>query len=57
MRLPHTDTVPLVAGSSPCRMRSSVVLPQPLGPITETNSPAVLVALGQSTPGRRFWKD
>src|SRR5215467_4056457 len=39
-RLPATATVPLVIGSSPCSMRSKVVLPQPLGPMMETNSPA-----------------
>src|SRR4051812_30437398 len=36
---PSIEIVPRVAGSSPCKMRNSVVLPQPLGPITETNSP------------------
>ena len=31
--------VPAVAGSSPWTMRSNVVLPQPLGPMMEMNSP------------------
>src|SRR5258706_265125 len=40
MRRPDTTTVPRVALSRPWRMRKSVVLPQPLGPMIETNSPA-----------------
>ena len=35
-----TVTVPSVAGLSPATMRSKVDLPQPLGPTSETNSPA-----------------
>ena len=37
---PATVTVPSVAGRSPATMRSRVDLPQPLGPTSETNSPA-----------------
>ncbi len=37
---PATVTVPIVAGLRPATMRSSVDLPQPLGPTSETNSPA-----------------
>src|SRR5690554_870369 len=38
--LPATSTSPEVFSRSPATMRSAVVLPQPLGPIIETNSPA-----------------
>src|SRR5207249_1300372 len=37
--LPSSRIVPEVAGSSPATMRRNVVLPQPLGPTTERNSP------------------
>src|ERR1700687_2119300 len=40
MILPPTRMVPLVARSSPESSISSVLLPQPLGPMTETNSPS-----------------
>src|SRR5687768_2490174 len=36
--LPSWKISPLVASSRPARMRSSVVLPQPLGPTSVTNS-------------------
>src|SRR4030095_8257209 len=36
---PATVTVPTVAGLRPATMRSSVDLPQPLGPTSELNSP------------------
>src|SRR5580704_13328022 len=38
--LPAMVALPPVGASSPARMRSSVVLPQPLGPTTEMNSPS-----------------
>src|SRR6266508_2295097 len=44
---PSSRTVPLVAGSSPATMRRMVVLPQPLGPRSTTNS---LSATSRSTP-------
>src|SRR5262249_33721914 len=37
---PSSVTRPRVAGSRPPTIRSSVVLPQPLGPRRQTNSPA-----------------
>jgi hypothetical protein len=37
---PATATVPRVAGRRPATIRSKVDLPQPLGPTSETNSPA-----------------
>src|SRR5580692_4643484 len=36
---PSSNTSPAVACSSPATMRRKVVLPQPLGPTTEMNSP------------------
>ena len=41
-----TATVPLVAWLSPEAMRSSVLLPQPDGPTTVTNSPGADVERG-----------
>src|SRR5690349_21669543 len=38
-------TSPDVAGSSPATMRRNVVLPQPLGPTSEMNSPGATVRL------------
>ena len=40
---PPTVTAPLVGFSRPAMIRSSVLLPQPLGPSNETNSPASTV--------------
>ena len=37
---PNTRTLPVLGGSSPAATLSSVLLPQPVGPTTETNSPA-----------------
>jgi hypothetical protein len=44
-RRPPSSTVPRLARSSPARMRSSVLLPQPLGPTTVTNSPRATLKL------------
>ena len=41
---PATVIVPRVAGRSPATMRSRVDFPQPLGPTSETNSPAPIDA-------------
>lgn len=40
---PSMDIVPVVGRSKPAIRRSSVVLPQPLGPTTETNSPGPML--------------
>jgi len=37
-RVPNTSTVPLLGASSPAATLSSVLLPQPVGPISETTS-------------------
>src|SRR5262249_30389328 len=42
---PSSSTAPDVAGSSPATMRSSVVLPQPLGPTSEMNAPDLISTL------------
>jgi hypothetical protein len=42
MSLPFTVTEPLSAVSKPARMRSAVVLPQPDGPSSATNSPGAI---------------
>ena len=47
--LPSTDTVPEVASSSPARMRSAVVLPQPDGPSSATNSPGSMRRVSPSS--------
>ena len=44
--LPLTSTVPAVGTSSPPIMLSSVLLPQPLGPIRQSSSPRSDVELG-----------
>ena len=49
--VPPTDTVPAVGTSRPPSRLSSVVLPEPLGPMKATNSPA---ATSRSSP-RRTW--
>ena len=41
-RLADTSTLPQLGGSSPATIRSNVVLPQPLGPTMETNSPGAI---------------
>jgi len=41
--VPPTSTVPAVGRSKPARMRSSVLLPQPLAPTTATNSPEAML--------------
>ena len=46
---PSTRTVPLVADVNPAIIFNMVVLPQPLGPSTETNSPGSIRKL---TPAR-----
>ena len=38
--LPRTQTLPAEGDSSPAASESTVVLPQPEGPITATNSPS-----------------
>ena len=42
---PLTETVPEVGVSSPARIRSTVDLPQPEGPISETKAPAGIFRL------------
>ena len=44
-RGPPTEMVPVRASSRPAMMRSSVVLPQPDGPSSETNSPRLTAML------------
>ena len=39
--MPSSRILPLVGGSKPATMRSVVVFPQPLGPSSEKNSPAL----------------
>jgi hypothetical protein len=46
---PFTAIVPLLSGMRPAISRSSVDLPQPLGPTIETNSPGVASKLTWST--------
>jgi hypothetical protein len=41
-RAPSTSIVPVVGGISPDTSISNVLLPQPLGPTIETNSPAAI---------------
>src|SRR5438874_969729 len=48
-RRPDSSTMP-PAGASPATARTRVVLPAPLGPITETHSPS---ATSRSTPASR----
>ena len=43
--LPNTSSVPEVGVSRSAISRSSVLLPQPLGPISETNSPGATVEI------------
>src|SRR5450756_2571632 len=43
------ETVPDVMVSSPARMRSAVVLPQPEGPTSTTNSPSATTRLMSDT--------
>src|SRR5437667_2649087 len=50
---PSSVTRPRVAGSRPPTIRSSVVLPQPLGPRRQTNSPASTVNETRSITGIR----
>jgi hypothetical protein len=51
--------VPEVTESSPARMRSSVVLPQPLGPTIMKNSPCAMSSetpsMAESSP-KRLWR-
>ena len=46
---PNTCTVPLLGASSPAPTFSSVLLPQPVGPTTETNSPSPTVSVTSRT--------
>ena len=46
---PPTETVPDVASSSPAKMRSAVVLPQPDGPSSATNSPGSMCRVSPSS--------
>src|SRR5207248_11098580 len=45
--------VPEVGFSTPAMMLKSVLLPQPLGPITETNSPAATTRSVDASASRR----
>jgi hypothetical protein len=45
MSLPSIITTPEVISSNPAMVRRSVVLPQPDGPSSEKNSPALMVPL------------
>ena len=49
MTWPSIVIVPLVGSSRPAIMRSVVVLPQPDGPSSETNSPEASARLTSST--------
>jgi hypothetical protein len=52
IRVPEpTETVPPVGASWPSRIRNSVVLPQPFGPISPSFSPALI---SNETPLRTF---
>ncbi len=42
--LPLIETLPLLASERPATTLSRVDLPQPLGPISETNSPFLIVS-------------
>src|ERR1051326_5700310 len=55
--LPATSIAPSVVGSSPAIMLSSVLLPQPLGPTIETNSPRPIVRLTSSTACTSPWRE
>src|SRR6185312_9778292 len=46
---PRTRTVPDEGRSSPAAMLSSVDLPQPVGPTTETNSPSPIASVTSRT--------
>jgi hypothetical protein len=46
-RIPPISSSPSLMSSSPATMRIKVVLPQPLGPTSTTNSPS---AMSRSTP-------
>ena len=46
---PPSSTRPVSGCSNPARMRSSVVLPQPLGPSSEKNSPCLTDSDTRST--------
>ena len=46
---PNTDTLPCEGASRPAAMLSSVDLPQPVGPTTDTNSPAATVSEALAT--------
>ncbi len=47
--VPKTCTVPRLGASSPAPTLSSVLLPQPVGPTTETNSPSPTLKLTSRT--------
>src|SRR6185503_21148207 len=47
--LPSAETVPLSGFSNPAIMLSNVVLPQPLAPTRQTNSPSVTFRLTRSS--------
>ncbi len=49
MSLPSMRIAPLVGVSKPATMRSTVVLPQPDGPSSETNSPLSMFRLKSLT--------
>src|SRR6266571_6635827 len=48
-RIPKTVTVPAVGWSNPAATLSSVVLPHPVGPTTETNSPSPMSSVASRT--------
>src|SRR5262252_7537471 len=55
--LPATSIAPSVVGSRPAIMLSSVLLPQPLGPTIETNSPRPIARLTSSTACTSPWRE
>src|SRR5690349_1695510 len=55
--LPATSMTPVLTGMRPAIMLSSVLLPQPLGPTIETNSPRARVRLTSSTACTSPWRD
>src|ERR1700756_1233157 len=59
--VPSNSAAPLVGCASPARVRSSVVLPAPLGPTTQANSPRATsnvmscrATFGPAAPGYTF---
>jgi hypothetical protein len=48
-RAPNTCTLPALGGNRPAATLSNVLLPQPVGPTTETNSPAPTLSVTSRT--------